>query len=171
MTKKLTPKQELFCKEYVIDFNATQAAIRAGYKKKAAYKTASENLNKPHVAERIRELQGPVMKKPEITRERVLQELADIAFANTDDFFEGPGVLKKDIMKSDKLGAIATFEPTMAGVKVKMNDKQKALEMLARHLGMFNADTSQKPETNQYDFSKISSEKLRKIRELLSGDE
>lgn len=56
MSKKLTDKQERFCIEYVIDFNATQAAIRSGYSEKTAGAIASENLSKDYIAERIDEL-------------------------------------------------------------------------------------------------------------------
>jgi phage terminase small subunit len=56
MTKKLAPKQLLFCQEYLIDLNARQAAIRAGYSEKTASEMGYENLNKPHIAEYITEL-------------------------------------------------------------------------------------------------------------------
>ncbi len=54
--RKLTPKQKRFCEEYVVDFNATQAAIRAGYSKKSAYSIGPENLKKPKIRNYIREL-------------------------------------------------------------------------------------------------------------------
>lgn len=182
--KKLTPKQELFVKEYLVDLNATQAAIRAGYSAKTARKIGQENLTKPDIAERVKQALDARKEKVDITAERVLKELAEIAFARADDFFEpffvknektGENVpcgtkIRDDVLNSPNLAAIQSFEPGAYGTKVKMNDKQRALEMLSRHLGLFNADTSHKPETNQFDFTNISSEKLRKIREILKDD-
>lgn len=178
--KKLTNKQEQFCREYVVDLNATQAAIRAGYSLKTAGAIGRENLRKPTISQRIKELLKPKQEKPLELREQVLNELRTIAFTNVDEFMEtvkdpenGQSYqrIKPEFLDSPKLAAIAGVEPTRFGYKLKINDKQRALEMLSRHLGLFNADTSQKPEQNQFDFTNISSEKLRKIKEILSEDE
>jgi len=183
--KKLTPKQEIFCLEYVVDFNASRAALAAGYSEKTAARTGSENLQKPLIAERIKELKKPKEDAPINLRERILSELTTIAFANAEDFFEDVyeedeetgekrfsyRQIKPDILKSKNIGAISSFEPSAYGTKLKVHDKQKAIEMLARHIGFFNEDTTQKPEVNQFDMTNISSEKLRKIQEILSEDE
>lgn len=105
--EKLTAKQERFCTEYIIDLNATQAAIRAGYSSKTANRIASENLSKPDIQRKIQELQQERAERTEITQDRVLKELAGIGFA-----------------------------PITKG-KIKAADKTKALELLGRHLGMF----------------------------------
>ena len=107
MMEKLTAKQERFCTEYIIDLNATQAAIRAGYSSKTANRIASENLSKPDIQRKIQELQQERAERTEITQDRVLKELAGIGFA-----------------------------PITKG-KIKAADKTKALELLGRHLGMF----------------------------------
>lgn len=104
---KLTAKQERFCTEYIIDLNATQAAIRAGYSVKTANRIASENLSKLDIQRKIQELQQERAERTEITQDRVLKELAGIGFA-----------------------------PITKG-KIKAADKTKALELLGRHLGMF----------------------------------
>ena len=104
---KLTAKQERFCTEYIIDLNATQAAIRAGYSVKTANRIASENLSKPDIQKKIQKLQQDRATRTEITQDRVLKELAGIGFA-----------------------------PITKG-KIKAADKTKALELLGRHLGMF----------------------------------
>ena len=70
---KLTAKQEMFCKEYLIDLNATQAAIRAGYSEKTAYSIGNENLNKPDITEYIQELKAVREEKLEIDANWVLQ--------------------------------------------------------------------------------------------------
>jgi len=75
--KKLTSKQELFCKEYLIDLNGTQAAIRAGYSEKTAYSIGHENLNKPEIQEYIQKISAERNLKVQITAENVLQDIMD----------------------------------------------------------------------------------------------
>ena len=74
----LNDRQERFCREYIIDLNATNAALRAGYSKKTAYAMGYENLNKPQIQARLSELQAKPLKKLEITAESVLQKFVEI---------------------------------------------------------------------------------------------
>lgn len=79
---KLTDKQKRFCEEYLIDFNSTQSAIRAGYSKKTAGSIGSENLKKPEIQEYIKKLQDKTSERLQITRESLLidlQHLHDLA--------------------------------------------------------------------------------------------
>src|SRR5579875_2449812 len=85
---KLTPKQKRFVEEYLIDLNATQAAIRAGYSAKNADKIGSELLGKTRVAEAIQKAMDERSKRTEITADRVLQELARIAFDDIKNYLE-----------------------------------------------------------------------------------
>ena len=82
----LTNKQSRFCQEYVTGLNATAAAIRAGYSAKTANRIGSENLSKPDIREKIAELQEEISAKLEVTTERIVRELAKIAFDETDKF-------------------------------------------------------------------------------------
>ena len=75
MSSKLTKKQEMFCKEYLKDLNATQAAIRAGYSEKTAKDIASQNLAKLNISKRIQELMDKRSKKVEITANNVLESI------------------------------------------------------------------------------------------------
>jgi phage terminase small subunit len=75
---KLTAKQEMFCKEYLIDLNATQAAIRAGYSEKTARKIASENLTKPDIGNRIQELSEDRNKRVEVDADWILQQAIEL---------------------------------------------------------------------------------------------
>jgi phage terminase small subunit len=75
--KALTDKQELFCREYLVDLNGTQAAIRAGYSEKTAAAIASENLIKPDIAARLKELMLERTESLEITTEYVLKTIVD----------------------------------------------------------------------------------------------
>jgi phage terminase small subunit len=82
----LTDKQKRFCEEYLIDLNATQAAIRAGYSPKTAEQTASRLLRNVKVQEYIAKRQKELSRSTEITQERVIKELALIAFSNNADY-------------------------------------------------------------------------------------
>lgn len=106
----LNEKQKRFVLEYLIDLNATQAAIRAGYSKKTAYSMGQENLKKPEIQKAIQAKQNKLQNKLEITQERVLQELAQIAFAKASD------------------------QPVS---NLKYTNKLKALELLGKHLSVF----------------------------------
>jgi len=79
---KLTNKQEMFCKEYIIDLNATQAAIRAGYSEKTAGVQGFENLKKPYIQEYIQGLMHKRAKKAEISSETVLNGILDVIYRN-----------------------------------------------------------------------------------------
>ena len=139
---KLTPKQKRFVDEYMVDLNATAAARRAGYSEKTAEVIGYENLRKPQIMAAIQERQGELQGKLEITQERVLEELAAIAFANGTDFvtITQAGLINvkatSDVPK-DKLPAIAGIKYNQLGIEIKLHDKVRALELLGKHLGVF----------------------------------
>ncbi len=89
MGKKLTPKQERFCREYMIDLNATQAAIRAGYSEKTASEQGYENLRKPQIANKIAELQEEKAEKLNISFEDCLRRAWEIATSEEKDRARG----------------------------------------------------------------------------------
>ena len=74
-TPKLTDKQQMFCKEYLIDLNATQACIRAGYSEKTANRIASENLSKLVIQEEISRLKLEREKRVKLTADKVLNDI------------------------------------------------------------------------------------------------
>lgn len=80
---KLTEKQKKFCKEYLIDLNATQSAIRAGYSPKTAGSTASENLKKPEIQNYLSKLMQERSERTGITADNVLKEIQKVAFSDT----------------------------------------------------------------------------------------
>ncbi len=147
VTKKrdLTPKQARFIEEYLVDLNATQAAIRAGYSAKRARAIACENLTKPDIQGAIQKAMDARSKRTEITADSVLAELRKIAFGDARRVMRwGPGgvTLIDSAELSDDDAAIvseASESITQAGgsIKLKTHDKLKALELLGRHLGMF----------------------------------
>lgn len=138
----MTPKQAKFVYEYLIDLNATQAAIRAGYSAKRADAIGYENLRKPDIQEAIALAQQARSARTLITPDRTLQELAILGFSDLTDFVEWDGktVTLKNSADLDavKRRAIAEISQTKDGVKIKLHDKKGALDSMARHLGMFN---------------------------------
>lgn len=143
---KLTDKQKKFIDEYLVDLNATQAAIRAGYKEKTAYRTGAENLRKPQIQREIQKRMQERQQRTEVTQDMVVRELAAIAFAKATDYVEirsngvcGTVVIKPTTDLSDQqIRAIAGIKEGANGIEIKLNDKEKALELLGRHLGMWN---------------------------------
>lgn len=138
---KLTEKQKRFCDEYLIDLNATQAAIRAGYSNKTAYRTGSDNLIKPQIQIYLSEKLKEREKRTEITQDRVLQELSKIGFLDATGFVKIQNgrvfIESTDNLSPDQKAAIAGIKETQMGIEVKLHDKLKALELIGRHLGMF----------------------------------
>lgn len=142
MGKRLTDKQKAFVDEYLVDLNASAAAVRAGYSAKTADRIGPELLGKTCVAEAIRIALAQREKRTQITQDRVLEELAAISFVNASDFAEvvGGKVIIKDTadIPKAKLPAISSIKQTQNGVEIKLYDKTKSLELIGKHLGMFN---------------------------------
>ena len=140
--RKLSPKQEVFVQEYLKDLNATQAAIRAGYSEKTAYRIGSELLHKTSVREAVEKGRAKRAERTEITADRVVTELAKIAFADPRDLMEwGPnGVALKDcstLTEEQAAGVAEVVEGSGGALRLKKHDKVKALELLGKHIGMF----------------------------------
>lgn len=179
MAGKLTPKQIKFIDEYLIDLNATQAAIRAGYSKKTAQRIGSENLSKPLLQAEIQKRQKKLQNRLEITQEKVLSELASIAFASGADFakVKSNGLLpsvemvETDKLPPEKLAAIAGIKANQYGVEVKLHDKVRALEMLGKYLGLFDSAGGQEhPENNLLEaINACNEEGLNEIPEIQSA--
>jgi len=143
---KFTPKEQRFIEEYLVDLNATQAAIRAGYSKNAAGNIGCENLMKPHIAAAIVEEKKKRSERTRITQDMVLEEYAKIGFANIDDYMSwnhSGNELKdsNDLTREQKAAVsevVYKFSSEGGEVKVKLHDKKGALDSMMRHLGGFN---------------------------------
>ncbi len=142
---KLTAKQEMFVQEYLIDLNATQAAIRAGYSTATAKEIGCENLTKLNIRARIDEALAERSKRTGINQDRVLREIARIAFVNAENVINPNDATVKEDASEDDTAAIASVKvKTVSGDEfdstereIKFADKLKALELLGKHLGMF----------------------------------
>ena len=157
---KLTPKQRRFVAEYLVDLNATQAAIRAGYSPKSAARIAVELLNKTHVQAEIRKAMADREERTGVTQDWVVQELYKIAHADRCGIAKVVGGVRVVLTDTDDLdaeqrAALVGVEETKFGIKVTTCDKLKALELLGRHLGMFtdkqeiSADTTLRVEMDK----------------------
>ncbi|EOE7446628.1 terminase small subunit [Enterobacter hormaechei] len=143
----LTDKQEMFCREYLIDLNATQAAIRAGYSEKTANRTASENLSKPDIQSRIAELKAQRNDLVGINATYVLNRLVEIDQMDVLDILNDDGSLRPitswpkawriSLTGLDISTTIQNFDEETAETilkKIKWPDKVKNLELLGKHV-------------------------------------
>lgn len=146
MATKLTKKQQNFVDEYLIDLNATQAAIRAGYSVDTAAVIGCENLTKPNISESIGKALAERSKRTGINADRIITELAKIAFVNPTDVIDMDKATIKGNSNRDDTAAISSVKvkiiPTEDGNiterEVKTYDKIKALELLGKHIGIFS---------------------------------
>lgn len=150
---KLTDKQKRFCEEYLIDLNATQAAIRAGYKNADIGRRL---VTKSHVSEYIEKLLKERSKRTEITADRVLAELAAIAFSDRTAIaqIEDGGIVTftpTDQLDKDAKKTISGIENGKYGTKVTTYDKVKALELIGKHLGMFTSGADNSAALDKLD--------------------
>lgn len=154
MARKTILRYEIFAREYCIDLNGTRAAIAAGYKPHSAGEIASQLLNKTQVQRLVRRQQMRRATKLELTADKVSEELQRLGFSNMLDFMEidengKPVGLNLSNITRDQAAAIQEItEDTTGGsgdgerrlilrTKFKLADKKAALELLGRHLGMF----------------------------------
>lgn len=141
---KLNAKQKRFCREFAVDLNATEAAKRAGYSQKTAYSQGHRLLKHAEIQKELSKIQARIADKLDVSAERVVAELARIAFSDMRDVATwGPGgVALKDCgtLTENQARAVAEVSQTefkgIVKTKIKLYDKVKALENLAKHLGL-----------------------------------
>lgn len=165
----ITEKQKLFADEYLIDLNATRA-YRVAYKSiktdEAAAVNASRLLRNANVAAYIQQQMDARQIRTEITQDMVIEELAAIAFAKVTDYANirhGQVALKDTQELTDtQIKALAGIKEGKFGVEVKLNDKEKALELLGRHLGMFK-DRVEVSGTINNPYKDLTTDELKKL--------
>jgi phage terminase small subunit len=151
--KPLTPKQQRFCEEYIVDLNATQAAIRAGYSKKTAGSQGHDLLKKPEIQNFVSSLAEARSEKTKITAENVLRELSLMGFANMQDYMtvqeNGTAFVDLSQLTRDQAAAIQEIVTDeywegrgedavpVKKIKFKLADKRGSLELLGKHLVLF----------------------------------
>lgn len=146
---KLTPKQERFVSEFMLDLNATQAAIRAGYSAKTARQAGTENLSKPAIAEAVAAAQAARVQRTQVDADWVLRRLHGEAMADLAEIFDDQGRLRQvsdwpDAWRRGLVVGIESFEEyegrgeerTAVGMvrKIKLSDRVKHVELIGRHV-------------------------------------
>lgn len=155
-TDGLNDKQRTFVEEYMIDFNGKQAAIRAGYSPKCAEVTASKLLSKAKVHAYKEKLMAEASKRTGVSVDRVVRELARLAFINPTKAINFDTVELQEGAHDDDLAAVAsirvkriiTDDNEIEEREIKLFDKQKALDSLGKYLGMYNKDNDGNGVTN-----------------------
>jgi len=158
----LTAKQQRFVEEYLIDLNATQSAIRAGYSVKNAGKIGSELLQKTRIKSAVDKALAIRSRRTGINQDRVLLELAKVAFLNSVDVINmDEATIRGDANREDtaaiasvKVKRIPTEDGDITEREVKTYDKLKALELLGKHLGMFKDKLDVNLDVNLADLLK-----------------
>ena len=173
---KLTPKQKLFCDEYLIDLNATRAYKKA-YINIKNDDTAAVNGNRLLRNAKVKEYLDKRMKdrekRTEITQDMVLKELAAIAFSNGADFAKVTDdnmvhIVPTDELPEDKKKAISAIKETKFGINIETCDKVKALELIGKHLGMFKDKLELSGNVNN-PYEELTTEQLLKIAGVNDG--
>lgn len=165
----MTKKQKRFVEEYLIDLNATQAAIRAGYSPDTANEQGSRLLVNVSIRNEIDKAMAERSKRTGINQDRVLRELAKIAFVNAVEVVDPETATVRESARPEDTAAIQSIKVKesfsdsgqMMEREVKMADKLKALELLGKHLGMYQ---------NNVNVSVESSQKLNDIISQLGGE-
>lgn len=190
---KLSGKRKLFVKEYLLDLNATQAYLRAGYRcsEEAARRAASRLLTNVDVQAEIHTAMKAREKRTDISSDRVVKELAKIAFADIKDFMsfrtdlrvvdrneDGDPVYDVaqivEMKKSEDVDGSLINEVSISRdgtLKFKLHDKKSALEMLGRHLGMFveHQEIKVTDKTPRVAMKNLSDDELRQLAALAAA--
>lgn len=195
--RNLNPKQQRFVDEYLIDLNATQAAIRAGYSKKTAAQIGEENLRKPEISAAVQKAQADRSERTQITQDAVLQELAKIGFSDIRKVvqwgptelrvildkdggdsgktapYHGVRLINVEDIDDDTAAAISEVSHGKDGLKVKLHDKKGALVDIGRHLGMFKDRVEHTGKNGgPIEVASLSKEEYKQARkEMLADDD
>jgi phage terminase small subunit len=166
--QKLTVKQRLFVREYLVDLNATQAAIRAGYSKKTASVIGYENLSKPYIVQAIFESMENREKNVETSAEWVLKALHGEAIADIADLYDKAGSLKPIhdwplVWRTGLVTGVKTKQeyefidhkkvPNGVVTEIKLSDRVKRLELIGKHHAMFTDNVNLGGEVHLRDTS------------------
>lgn len=176
-TRELTPKQEMFCREYLTGrLNATEAAIKAGYSRRSAKVTASRLLSNANLRLRISEVRKVAAEETQLSFVRVLQELKSLAFSNIADCFstwtrmKPLATVSENARRSIRTITVIEYKGQTFS-QVRFHNKQSALDLICRLLGYYSSDkremwmnkskASQVSEVSEeFDFSALTEDEL-----------
>ena len=180
--KELSEQQKKFCREYIVDYHGTNAAIRTGYSPTSASMMGSRLLKKRMIKEEIDRLLKKQVKRTEVSSDRIINELAGIAFGNLKDFEKAILENNLDELLSKLTREQATFISTITqrelqgGNKqttIKFHDKIKALELLCKHKGLLTEkiQIENKDKGVSIDDLGLSLEEAKKLLDLVQQAE
>lgn len=169
MKVKITPKQAEFCNQYLIDLNATQAAIRSGYSQKTARSIGQRLLTNVDVQINITELQRETREKTDITRHEVLSELGAILRAKITDYlnFDGKKITWKsfDQLSEPQIKAVESIKETKDGLlELKLHGKSWTIDRICKILG-FDA-----PKDINVNLERLTDDQLNQVINELTKD-
>lgn len=170
----MTDKQTKFAHEYLVDLNATQAAIRAGYSENTAKEQGYQLINNDEVSEHITRLRLKQQERTDISADKILKEVARLAFSDIRNYYDDNGLLKlpKDL-SDDAAAALAGIEIDELWAekmkvgetkKIKLYSKPDSLEKLMKHLGLYGKDNQQKAPV--INISNLSDDELKQFINL-----
>ncbi len=182
---RLTAKRALFAEEYVVDWNGTQAAIRAGYSPRTAAVQASQLLTKANVLGAIQWAFAERIKRVQVNQDDIVRRLVNLAFTDISAFatWEGGRVKLKDLddIHPDQHIALAEVQEDHLGhLRIKMADRMPALALLARHFGVIPTAgtreataeharaTYERTVTERWDLNALSPEQLEHWDDIIS---
>ena len=149
---KLTDKQEAFCREYVVDYNATQAAIRAGYSKKTANEQGAQNLAKLSIQKRVEQLKSNILEKVEIRAEDVALSDRDVIEVTWEELHNWDGYVATakppEELTDRQKRAIKGLTQTGKYFTYVLHDVDKAKERLMKYSGGYEKDNKHKLDVN-----------------------
>lgn len=181
--RPLTVRQQRFVEEYLVDLNATQAAIRAGYSARAARSIASGLMHMPHIQAAVEAAQAAQQMRTQVTADRVLLELARLALYDPRRFFDADGVpLRICDLDADSAAAVAALdvveqysgrggarELTGFVKKYKLVDKGPNLERLMKYLGLYSVDNRQRGDPLEALLQAIAGSNRSTLRPVVGG--
>lgn len=144
----ISDKQERFCQEYLIDLNATQAAIRAGYSEKTAGSQSHDLLKKPEIDARIEQLKADRSHRTKVDADWLLSRLAAEADADVADLYdehgnllpvkEWPAIWRKGLVQSIDIETLSNDEGEGGVIvkKIRVSDRVKRLELIGKHIAV-----------------------------------
>lgn len=142
---RLTPKQQAFCQQYLVDLNGKKAAVRAGYSARTAEFQASRLLSLVKVQQFLQQLQAEARKRTDITKDEILAELANILRAKITDYlnFDGKKIQFKDFadLPESQIKAVEGIRQTRHGIELKLHGKAWTVEKICRILGFESPQT------------------------------
>lgn len=145
--KRCTPRERQAVIAFTEHLNKSQAMVDAGYSENTAYKSATEFFNRPHVRAHVQHFQKQRSMRAMVNADRVLEELARMAFIDHAGILEkiGENLRKEkgyenpfDGLSQDERACIAGVKPTDNGLEIKFHSKEKSIEMLSKHLKLFS---------------------------------